>query len=263
MQDKDLQILIQAAKAGGEVLNKYFGQALRPTEKSNHFDFQTEADLESEKAILSIIKKEFPDYSIYSEEEGKTQNNSEYTVIIDPLDGTNNFIIGIPNFSVSIALFHNNEPYIGVLYRPLTREVYYAIKGKGAYCNDVKISVNNFTEPKKITIAGIYGYKIKRSYIARVFSTIFNQTMKRVLDTWSPAYDYCMLAAGRIESCFTNGIEIYDYAAGKLIALEAGAKVIDFSGNKEENYKNDRFIISNTDEVNKYVLHTMGSVKED
>ncbi len=100
---------------------------------ANIGDFQTEADLESEKRILSILKTEFPKYNIYSEEDGKFYHDSEYTFVIDPLDGTNNFVMGIPNFSVSIALFCKNEAIAGVVYQPILDQTYSALKGKGSF----------------------------------------------------------------------------------------------------------------------------------
>src|SRR3989344_752859 len=109
MKDSDVKNLIKAAHAGGEILRKYFGKTLNPIEKSTLWDFQTEADVGSEKAILKILRRSFPKYNIHAEEEGKTDNGSEFTIVIDPLDGTNNFVLGIPNFSVSIAVLHKNK----------------------------------------------------------------------------------------------------------------------------------------------------------
>lgn len=254
MQEKDKRNLIRAAQAGGEALKKYFGQALNPVLKSTLADFQTEADLASEKIILAVLKTEFPTYNINSEEKGKTDNGSEYTFIIDPLDGTNNFVLGIPNFSVSIALFYQSEIVAGVVYQPALNQTYFAEKGGRAFLNGKEIKVNNITDPKKITIAYHCNYKTSHNYLARIVSSLTSADHKRVLFTWSPAYDYCLLASGKIESMVTDGIEIHDYAAGKLIALEAGAQIIDFTGKKETDYNNSHFIASNSNEINKYIF---------
>lgn len=254
-QEKDLKILIKAAHAGGKVLQKYFLRTLKLVEKSTAWDFQTEADLESEKSILAILKTKFPTYNIYSEEEGKTDNDSDYTFVVDPLDGTNNFVLGIPNFSVSVALFYKNEAIIGVVYQPILDQTYYATKGKGAFLNGKKIKANNVINSEKITIAYGCGYKTKRGYLAKTLSGLVNSNHKRILLNWSPAYEYCLLACGRIESIISDGIELYDYGAGKLIAKEAGAQVVDFTGKKEIDYTNNSFVISNTSEINKYVFN--------
>ncbi|OGI90748.1 hypothetical protein A3A95_02600 [Candidatus Nomurabacteria bacterium RIFCSPLOWO2_01_FULL_39_18] len=259
---KDLQILIKAAHAGGRVLRKYFGQVMDVTEKSTLADFQTKADLNSEKSILKILKKEFPRYNIHSEEEGKTNKNSDYTLVIDPMDGTNNFVIGIPNFSISIALLYKNESVAGVIYQPIIDQTYSAIKNGGTYVNGRRIKVNNVIDKNKTTVAYICGYKIDRDYLGKLMFSLVGAGCKRVLYNWSGAHDYCLLALGKIESIITDNIEFHDFAAGKLIALEAGAKIIDFSGEEEKDYTNTKFILSNASEINKYIFSIIKPLQE-
>lgn len=253
--------LLKAARTGGNILKKYFGRTLNKIEKSTAWDFQTEADTRSEWAILKILKREFPKYNIHSEENGKIHNNSEYTFVVDPLDGTNNFTVGIPNFSVSIGLMRGNEAIAGVVYQPISNQIYYAERKKGASLNGKKIGVNSVTDPKKITIAYQCGYKKDRKHLSEIMARLIKSKHSRIMLSWSMACDYCLLAQGKIESVITDsGSALYDYAAGKLIALEAGAKVVDFSGKKEKNYKNDTFIISNRDKTNEYMLDIAGKV---
>ena len=254
MTKKYKKNLIKAARAGGKILKKYFGKALNITEKSTLWDFQTKADLNSEKAILKILKTEFPTSNIYSEEKGKINNKSHYTIVVDPLDGTNNFVMGIPSFCISIAILKNNEAVAGVLYQPILNQVYYAEKGKGAFLNDKKIKVNNITNRKKLTIAYNCGYLTKRNYIAELTKVLVNADHKRILRNWCPTESLYLLASGKIESVIGDRNEIYDFAAGKLIAMEAGAKIIDLKGNKDTNYINDKFIISNHEQTNKYIF---------
>src|SRR3989344_3463725 len=193
MENKDIQILIKAAHAGGEVLRQYFGRAVDITEKSTIADFQTKADLESEKAILEILKGEFPTYNINSEEGGVTNNNSDYTFAIDPLDGTNNFVIGMPTFSVSIGLLYKKEAILAVVYQPITNQTYFAIKGEGAYLDGEKIKVNNVVDPKKITIMYTCGYKTDLTYLGRLIGALYSSDKKRVINNWSAAMEFCML----------------------------------------------------------------------
>jgi myo-inositol-1(or 4)-monophosphatase len=217
-------------------------------------DLVTIADIESEKAILLILKKGFPDYNIRSEEEGETNKKSDYTLVIDPLDGTNNFLLNMPIFSVSITLLYKKKAVLGVVYQPIINQTYTAIKGKGASLNGKKISVNNITDPKRLTIIYTCGYKINRLYLGKLIGSLFAGPHKRVINNWSAAFEHCLLACGKTECMINDGTELHDYAAGKLIALEAGAKVINFKGEKETDYTNDKYILSNTDEVNEYVL---------
>lgn len=254
MKDKDLQILIKAAHAGGKVLKRYFGQVLNVVEKSTVADFQTEADLESEKVILEILKAEYPSYNILSEEKGQTDKGSDYTLVLDPLDGTSNFILGIPNFSVSVALLYQNKPVAGVIHMPISEQTYFAKSGEGAFLDEKQIKVGGVVDPEKMIVAYACGYTTNHNYLSDVMSSLTKKDHKRLLISWSVANDLCLLASGKIESMILDGNEFHDYAAGKLIALEAGAKVIDFGGKKEVNYAGDKFIISNTNEINKYIL---------
>src|SRR3989338_2500 len=255
IENKDLKILVKAAHAGGKVLKKYFGQVLNLKEKSTLAEFKNEDDIESEEAILKIIKKELSPYNIQSEEEGKIHNGSYYTVVIDPMDGTNNFVTGIPNFTVSIGLLHKGQAVLGVIYQPILDQTFTAEKDKGAYLNGKKITVNDVKDSKRSTVTYICGYKTDRVYLGSVMNSLLVGGHKRILYNWSGAYDYCLLALGKVESVITDGIELHDYAAGKLIAAEAGGKIIDFGGKKEIDYTNDKFIISNTDQVNQYILN--------
>jgi myo-inositol-1(or 4)-monophosphatase len=254
MEDKDVKILIRAAHAGGKVLRKYFGKNLDVVEKSTRVDYKTKADLESERQILKVLKKGLPEYNIFSEEEGETNKSSEYTLVIDPLDGTNNFVIGMPIFSISIALLRRNEIIAGVVYQPIINQTYHATKDKGAYLNNKKIKVNDVTDVKKATISYSCGYKIEIDYFNKVMTALYNTGCKRAMNNFSVAFELSLLASGKIESIINDGTELYDFAAGKIIALEAGAKIINFNGKKEKNNINDIFIIGNTDKINKKVL---------
>lgn len=254
METKYKEKLIEAAHAGGAVLRKYFGQALNPKEKAGPSDLQTEADLGSEKIILEILKKEFPEYNIHSEEDGITKNDSDYTFYIDPLDGTNNFTIGIPNFTVSIGLVHKNEIIAGVVYQPMLDHTYYAELGGGAYLNDKKIQVNNINTINRTTVAMCFTYKTDKKHKADIFSALIQAEPKRIIWNWSVAYDCCLIASGKIEAMTNQKLEIYDWAAGKLIAKEAGAKIIDFDGNEETNMMNDNFIVGNNTETAQQIL---------
>src|SRR3989344_5246960 len=130
MNSTDQKAIMKAATAGGKVVRNYFGKAVTITEKSRASDVFTEADVESEAAIIAILEKAFPAHNIFSEECGFINKKSEYTFYIDPLDGTNNFSLGIPNFSVSIALVRGTETVFGLVYLPVVDLLYHAVKGK-------------------------------------------------------------------------------------------------------------------------------------
>ncbi len=246
--------IIEAAKAGGQILKQYFGQNLDIEQKSSPADIRTKADLESEVAILKILKKEFPDYNIHSEEEGKTNNKSEFTFVIDPLDGSHNFVTGIANFSVSIALMKGDEIEVGIIYQPILDRVYYAQKNKGAFLNDNRISVSAESDIKKSSLSYVAAYGHSAEDYGEIMRRLELSGAKRVFYNWSVAMDFCYLATGKMEAIINDGCEIYDYLAGKIIAKEAGAVILDFAGQVEQAEKNDKFVIANNQAIVSKVL---------
>lgn len=241
-----------AAKAGGKILKKYFGQELEISEKSGARDLVSRADREAETAIIKILKKRFPDYNIFGEESGHHQRGSRYTFIIDPLDGTYNFLSGIPNFTAAIGLSRSNQIVAGVVYQPIINYLYWAAKGKGAYLNGKKLKVGGENNIKKAAIAYACGYNQKNGLA--MDKKLMSLNPQRIFRHWSVAYDFCLLGQGKIEALIVNGNDLYDFAAGKLIATEAGALITDFSGQNESNDSNNFFIASNGLAIHKRLL---------
>lgn len=143
MKDKFLKVAKQAALEAGKVIQKYSGQAYQKNIKHKDVsDFSTDADLEAEEKIVGILTKNFPDHNIIAEESGKKNKGSKYTWVIDPLDGTLTFSLGIPYFTVSIGLLRDNKPFLGVIYNVSFENLYWAQSGKGSFLNGQKISVS-------------------------------------------------------------------------------------------------------------------------
>lgn len=251
--------IITAAKAGGEIVRKYFGEALEIEQKSSITDFRTKADLESEKAILKILSEKFPNYNIFSEEAGSIDKKSEYALIVDPLDGTNNFTLGIPNFSISIGLLKGTRCVAGVIYMPLLDKTYFAEEGKGAFCDEKKISVSKELKAGKATISYTCGYITEHQFEIELLKKLRSLNIKRYITNWSPAFDYCLLASGKIEAIINNDNELYDYIAGKIIAREAGAIITDFSGQPQNDKETTRFIASNTQQIHDILIKTISA----
>lgn len=249
----DTQKIIAAALQGGAIVRAYFGQVLETEEKSNVGDLRTRADIDSEQAILKGLAQSFPNFNIYAEESGETDNKSEYTFVIDPLDGTNNFVMGIPDFAVSIGLLKNEEAIFGVIYNPVIDQLYTAEKGKGAFLNGKRIHVNSETELKRSTISYTCGYNTSQSYSDRVINELRSQGVKRIIDHWAPAFDYCLLASGRIEAVISKEGDLEDYVAAKLIVAEAGGKVTNFAGVSELG-RNPDFVATNGQIVHEMLL---------
>jgi len=253
-----IEKIIEAAEIGSKVLKKYFGKKLEVVEKSSPADFKTVADEESEEKILKILEKEFSDFSILTEEKGFRDKNSKYTFVIDPLDGTSNFVLGIPNFSVSIGLFKNNKGIAGVVVNPILKEVYFAQSGKGAFLNGRRIKVSRESDIKKATIGYDcdYGYYLNKN-LRRILEKLEEKKVKRFMVNMSPALELCRVAAGRMEGFINNANEIYDFAAGKLIVKEAGGIITNFKGEQEINERNNVFLAANNVNINQELLEIM------
>lgn len=255
--NKDYKKLLSIAEEAGKITKKYFGKNLKTTTKETLADLKTVADCESDKYIVENIKRQFPEYSIFSEENGLIDNKSDYLFIIDPLDGTNNFVLGVPNFSVSIALTKNNKNIFGAIYDPILDNLYYAEVGKGAFLNNKRIKVNTQNKISQATVSYTCGYVNSKSYSKRIISRLDAIGVKRRIENWSPALDFCLLALGRIEAVINNRNDICDYAAGKLIAKEAGAIVTDFKGKKEIDEQDSQFLASNCQKINNQLLRIL------
>ncbi len=240
---KPLTLAIIAAKEAGSLLRKNFKKHHFVREKSPK-DLVSEMDKRAEKIIISKIKKHFPTHSILSEESGLKKRDSEYEWVIDPLDGTTNYTIGSPFFNVSIALLKNNEPIVGVIYSPITDDLYYAQKNKGAFLNGKRIGVSNKTQLKKSLIVFCHSPKKKDiSKIIKIFTKI--KPLARDFNRMrAAALELALIAAGRIEAIMIVGTKLWDVAAGSLLVQEAGGKVTNFK-NKPFTSKDNCFIASN------------------
>lgn len=249
----NLQEVIRAARAGGDVLKRYFGEALVAEQKTTASDLRTKADTESEQAIIAALSQAFPTVNIYAEESGRIDHGSGYTFVVDPLDGTSNFVLGVPDFAISIGLLRGNEAVLGVVYNPILEQLFTAEKGKGAFLNEAPIHVNNESDPTKVTVSYTCGYQTPREYSMGLAQKLYDLPVKRVLDHWSPAYDYCLLAAGRLEIAISKDGDLEDYVAAKVILAEAGAKVTNFAGHPVDGNAPE-FVASNGTPIHEAVL---------
>ncbi|MBT4210122.1 MAG: inositol monophosphatase [Candidatus Komeilibacteria bacterium] len=249
--------IIEAAQAGGQVLKHYFGQNLDVEQKTIPADVRTKADLESEQAILKVLKENFSDYNIHSEEIDNIENGSEYTFVIDPLDASNNFILGIPNFSVIIALQKNKETIFGVVYQPILDLSYYASKDGGAFLNGQPINVNQKETVEDSTVAIVWGYEHDKALDADYTKKIIESEIKRMCFNWSVGIDFALLASGQIEAILHDNCDLHDFLAGKLIAKEAGAMITDLDGQPEKDDENTVFLMSNNKKINTKVLEIL------
>jgi myo-inositol-1(or 4)-monophosphatase len=230
--------LIKATSAGAAVLQYYFNGKFTISNKEGVNNLVTEADHASEKAIFEVIKAEYPDHFILSEEAGELKMDSEYKWIIDPIDGTVNFAHGIPICCVSIAVEKAGKMILGTVYNPLINEFYFAEKGKGAFFNDKQIQVS--AEPdlmKACLVTGFpYTYLDMPNGPLEVFSKLIRKGVP-VRRLGSAAMDLCWVAAGRFDGFYEHKLQAWDSAAGFLMVEEAGGRVTDFTGKDYSPYQ--------------------------
>ena len=223
--------LLKATEAGAKELVRFFNGDFKITNKEGINNPVTEADHASEKAIFDIIKNDFPDHFILSEEAGEIIMDSSYKWIIDPIDGTINFANGIPICCISIGLEHNGKIIMGAVYNPLMNEFYFAEKGMGATLNNEKITISNKTAVvNSCLVTGFpYTYLDTPNGPLQVFEKLIRKGVP-VRRLGSAAIDLCWVACGRFDGFYEHKLQAWDSAAGFLMVEEAGGKITDFAG---------------------------------
>lgn len=236
--------MIRAARSGGAVIQKYFGQTLARKVKKDASDYQTRADLESERLIVRHLRRSFPGFAITGEEETRVRGDGPYRFIIDPLDGTNNFVLGIPYVGVSIGLLRGHKLIAGVVYDVFKRQMYHAAAGGGTWCDGRRLRVAQTRSIRQVTVGLTNDYVVSRVGHIQRYEALYRLGVKRVTVNWSPALDICSVAAGRSEAMVVHGNQLYDFAAAKLIAREAGAIITNLQGKPERRETTSNFLIS-------------------
>ena len=218
----NLNIMIKASEKASKILIRDFGEIEKlQVSKKGPTDFVTNSDLKAEKIIIEELKKAKPNFSIISEENGIESNKDKNnTWILDPIDGTVNFLHGVPHFAISIALKSNNEIVSGLVFDPIKNEMFYAEKNNGAFYNNQRIRVskkNNINDCLFVT-----GGKIKK------------EPELQYRKTGCAALDMAYVASGRYDGYFQNNLNLWDIAAGIILISEAGGILnkIDISSNK-------------------------------
>lgn len=194
-------------------------------------DFVTRVDRESEQVIVATIREKYPEHDILAEESFRDKNSGGYRWIIDPLDGTTNFIHGYPVFAVSIALQAGDEVILGLVYDPLRGEVFTAEKQRGAFLNGRPVRISGVASLQESLIAT--GFPFRRKQLIEPYLELFKRIFHQVSDirrAGSAALDLAHVACGRCDGFFEIGLSPWDVAAGSLLIREAGGIITDFAG---------------------------------
>ena len=240
-----LNIAIQAATKAGKLMMRYYDRidTITVTTKG-HRDLVTEVDLMVEQEISAHLHKAFPKHGILCEE-GTSHAGDDYQWIIDPIDGTMNFVHGFPQFSVSIALQHKQETVAGLVYDPIRHEMFTALRGSGARLNNRRIRVSKAKHLKDGLIGT--GFPIRAPEKLPSYLAGFNRVIEQcsgIRRAGSAAMDLAYVAAGRLDGYWETNLSIWDIAAGVLLVKEAGGLITDFQG-QEQYHRNGDVICGN------------------
>ncbi len=251
---------VRAAKHAGQFILENLGKiSKKDIALKQASDFVTFVDKESEQIIIHTIKEDFPHHSFLAEESIKETGRGEYCWIIDPLDGTTNYIHQYPVFSVSLALEYKKEIILGVTLDIVKNELFTAEKGRGAFLNEKPIRVSEGTTLKDSLITT--GFPFRRKELIDAYLNLFKNVFNKVSDlrrAGSAALDLAYLACGRCEGFFEIGLSPWDIAAGAILIKEAGGVITDFGGGPD--YLLAGNIVAGTPAIHKEILAEVKSV---
>ena len=252
-----LNTAVKAARRAGNLINRAsldLGHINVSVKQQN--DFVTEVDRAAEATIIETLREVYPTHSILAEESGNTSGDAEFQWIIDPLDGTTNFIHGLPQYAISIALAHKGILTHAVVFDPNRNELFTATKGAGAFLNDKRIRVSKLTRLEEALIGTGFPYRMFDHI--DTYLTIFKEMTRRCAGVRRPgaaSLDLAWVATGRLDGFWEFGLSPWDMAAGALLILEAGGLVSDLSG--DANYLQTGNIIGGTPKVFNQLLQAI------
>ena len=252
-----VNIAVRAARAAGDIVLRYHNQIdLLTIENKSINDFVSEVDKTAEKAIINEIKKVFPNHSILAEESGEILGDSDFQWIIDPLDGTTNYLHGFPQYAISIALLEKQVVTHAVIYDPFKEELFNASKGEGAYLNNerIRVTMSNGLQDTLIGTGFPFRYPEHLDCYLKTFKAI-HPHVSGIRRAGSAALDLAYLAAGRLDGFWEIGLNSWDIAAGALLVKEAGGFIGDFSG--RDQYLETGNVVAGNADVYKILLKTI------
>jgi myo-inositol-1(or 4)-monophosphatase len=246
-----LNIAVKAARAAGAIINRASLDldVLKVGSKGPN-DFVSEVDQAAEQAIIEVLLEAYPGHGILAEESGRQHGarHSDFVWIIDPLDGTTNFLHGFPVYAVSIALAHRGQVQQAVVYDPTRNDLFYASRGRGAFLNDKRLRVSKRTRIGDALIGT--GFPFRKGDNFKRYVKMFEEVMQSCAGLRRPgaaALDLCYVAAGYYDGFFETGLNPWDVAAGSLIITEAGGLIGNFTG--EADYLYQREVVAGTPKV--------------
>jgi len=260
LSSANINVMVKACRKAAKIIIRDFGEIenLQVSLKGPG-DFVTNCDKKVEKILIDELLKARPSYSILSEEIGEINNDDSFKWIIDPIDGTSNFLHGIPHFAISIGLEHDKEIICGIIYDPIKDEMFVAEKGNGAYVNNKRMRVSSRSKLKDCIIftgGPRQNPKDKELFFVEYknFSSIVKTPIRKM---GSASLDIAYVAAGRCDGFWQRNLNYWDYAAGIILVKESGGFVTDFNG--ENRYIENKTILVTNSKIDKEMIEVLNS----
>ena len=254
MNEQLVETAVACVREAGAVLLDYYGKGeTLQIEAKGGFDYVTEADLAAQEAIVNLIRSRYPDHEILAEEDNRIPGHNTYRWLVDPLDGTTNFIHGFPVFAVSVALEYKESVVLGTVYDPCRQELFLAQKGQGASLNGRSIQVSSHRRQNEALVATAFPWR-ERSLLSRyleAFTRVFTE-VSDIRRGGSAALDLAYVACGRCEGFWEVGLSPWDIAAGHLLVKEAGGYISDFTGGENHIWVGD--VIAGNPSIHGFLL---------
>jgi len=258
LSSANINVMIKACRKASKILIRDFGEIEKlQVSIKGPGDFVSASDKKVEKILIEELQKARPTYSILSEEIGKINNDDSFKWIIDPIDGTANFLHGIPHFAISLGLEHNGEIICGIIYDPIKDEMFVAEKGNGSYLNNQRMRVSSRSKLRDcIIFTGGPKHEAKNRETAleeyKKFSSAVSIPIRKM---GSASLDMAYVAAGRCDGFFQRNLNYWDIAAGTIITKEAGGFVTDFKG--EQKFVENKTILVTNSRINKEMIELL------
>ena len=258
LNSANINVMVKACRKASKTLIRDFGEIenLQVSLKGPG-DFVTNCDKKIEKILIDEFLKARPNYSILSEEIGEINNDDSFKWIIDPIDGTSNFLHGVPHFAISVGLEHNKEIICGIIYDPIKDEMFAAEKGNGSYLNNqrMRVSSRSKLEDCMIFTGGPRRESKNREVALKEYYKFSSKVLIPIRKLGSGALDMAYVAAGRCDGFWSRDLNYWDIAAGIILVKEAGGFVTDFEGKNE--YKQNKTILASNEKINKEMIEVL------
>ena len=258
LSSANINVIVKACRKAAKVLIRDFGEVEKlQVSLKGPGDFVTLSDKRVEKILIDELQKARPNYSILSEETGEIKNDKEFKWIIDPIDGTSNFLHGIPHFGISIGLEHMEEIVCGIIFDPIKDEMFTAEKGNGSYVNNHRMRVSSRSKLKDcLIVTGGPRRNLKdRDLALKEYDKFSSSVDIPVRKMGSASLDMAYVAAGRFDGMWQRNLNYWDIAAGIILVKEAGGFITDFKGGREY-IKNKTILVTNS-KINQEMLEIL------